>query len=624
MIFEPIPASLVRSHLIPRERLRPFPTGRDRSAWQELPEDLQARLIAAGETALAAPWPMLPASLFLEFVRTGNRKVYETNCFPRRQILCSLVLAECTEGEGRFLDAVLDAVWAICEESFWGISAHVETSQGRGLPDTAAPTVDLFAAETGALIGWTAYLLGDQLSFLSPQIMPRILREAKCRILDPCLGRDDFWWMGIGSARSLNNWTPWICSNWLTTALLLEEDEERRAQAVLKALQCLDNYLAPHPADGGCDEGPGYWGRAGASTFDCAEILAWATAGEVDLASLPLVRNLGAYIHNVHIADNRFVNFADASPTSAPDGALCVRFGLATDNPALVALGRYFQERAAPTVPRGDLSRALPGLFATPAGSGTAPYPRDAWMPDTQVMTARCRAGSPAGFFVAAKGGHNAESHNHNDVGNVVVYRDGLPVLVDAGVGTYSAKTFSSRRYEIWTMQSGYHNLPTIDGVQQYPGRAAAARNLSYHADDGHAELSLDLAGAYPVTAGITSWLRTVTLVRDECVEVRDAFQFQHAPESLEWSFVSACEPILREDGVELLAPDGQGGDAPRASRGLLSATGVELVPTIEPVVLGDSRLEASWAGGLWHIRFRASVPRAVGTVLFRIRPRGH
>src|SRR5437868_14155296 len=71
-------------------------------------------------------------------------------------------------------------------------------------------------------------------------------------------------------------------------------------------------------------------------------------------------------------------------------------------------------------------------------------------------MAARSVPNSAQGLYVAAWGGHNAQSHNHNDVGNFIVYGDGKPVLIDVGVETYSAKTFSPQRYEIWTMQSAY------------------------------------------------------------------------------------------------------------------------------------------------------------------------
>jgi hypothetical protein len=139
-------------------------------------------------------------------------------------------------------------------------------------------------------------------------------------------------------------------------------------------------------------------------------------------------------------------------------------------------------------------------------------------------MTARCAEGTTKGFFVAAQGGHNAESHNHNDVGNFIVYRDGRPILIDAGVETYSRKTFSGQRYEIWTMQSAYHNLPTIDGVMQSPGRQFAAREVRYEANGDHAQLQLDIAGAYPKQANVKSWVRTIRLNRGQDIGITENY----------------------------------------------------------------------------------------------------
>ena len=130
------------------------------------------------------------------------------------------------------------------------------------------------------------------------------------------------------------------------------------------------------------------------------------------------------------------------------------------------------------------------------------------------MAAARRRAGTTEGFYFATLGGHNAESHNHNDVGNYVVYLNGNPMLVDVGVETYTAKTFSSKRYEIWTMQSAFHNLPTINGVMQAAGRQFEARDTSFQSDNTSAEFRADLAAAYPKEAGVNKWLRSVQLNR--------------------------------------------------------------------------------------------------------------
>ena len=75
-------------------------------------------------------------------------------------------------------------------------------------------------------------------------------------MLTPALERDNFGWMGFREGSRVNNWNPWICSNWLTCTLLMEQDPDRRVRSVEKILRCLDNFLNPYPKDGGCDEGP--------------------------------------------------------------------------------------------------------------------------------------------------------------------------------------------------------------------------------------------------------------------------------------------------------------------------------------------------------------------------------
>lgn len=617
MLADRFPCETLSHVLVPRSAMRPYPAIDDRNAWESLPASVRQRLVTVGGEALASNWPAIPATLFLEYRRLGNRAVYEAASFPRRTILGNLVLAECVENEGRFLDAILNGIWSICEESFWGVSAHLSAQKaGFGLPDTDEPTVDLFAAETAALVSWTVYLVGERLDDLSPLARPRILREVERRMLTPCLERNDFWWMGLGARRSLNNWTPWICSNWLVTALLLEPDEPRRVAAVHKAMGCVDRFLEGQPADGGCDEGPGYWHRAGASVFDCLDILDWGTDGAIDLFSESLVRNLGAYIYKAHIDGTWFVNFADGSARMTPGMEMIFRFGRRVRDERMAQLARYAVSTIGEApVRRTSMSRRLPGLFdCAELGDvpACAPHVRDAWLPDTQIMVARCAEGVSDGFFVAAKGGHNAESHNHNDIGHVIVFRDGKPVIVDAGVDTYTAKTFSSKRYELWTMQSAYHTLPTVNGVQQAAGRAFEARDLAYEADDDHAEFALDLAGAYPPEAGVSSWQRSIRLARGRCVEIADAYRLEHA-DSVQWSFLTPCEVREVAEGLALSGEEGV--------RVLLSFDTASLEYECETIDLGEGRLSAVWGDHLHRIVFSMRIPRPEGAATFRVLP---
>ena len=453
-------AERVERSLLGRETWRPFPRASEREKWDALDAETRKRLVQAAEKHLGRSWEELPATLFLEYRREGNRSRYEQRHFARRRALAELVLGECAEGKGRFLDDVVNGVWALCEESFWGVPAHNARHSPHfpesGLPDTSFHEVDLFAAETGALLAWTHYLLVEQLGQELPVVPARILREVQQRILAPYNTVDDWRWLGH-ARRPVNNWNPWIHSNVLACTLLLEEDAAIRTATVQRVIRWLDVFLEGYHSDGGCDEGPGYWGRAGASLFDCLEWLHSASGGELDSYDDALIQEIGRYIYRVHIGDAWYVNYADASAKVYLEGNLVHRYGKRIGDALMMAQGAYAVSQAGAPWGRQSIGRDLPALFNQVAlrhAEATPPLIRDAWLDGIQVLAAREREGTADGLLLSTKGGHNAESHNHNDGGNFVVAVDGHPVVIDVGVETYTRKTFSTHRYDIWTMQS--------------------------------------------------------------------------------------------------------------------------------------------------------------------------
>jgi hypothetical protein len=592
-----------------------------------LPAAARESLLAGGQEALEEAWPHTLAVRYLDYARNGNRSQYQDRAFRRRRMLGSMVLAECIEARGRFLDEIANGIWLICEESSWCVPAHVGVQRaGMGLPDTSEPIVDLFAAETSALLSWVDYLLGERLDGVSPLIRPRVQREIDARILTPCLERDDFWWMGF-TPRRVNNWNPWINSNWLTSALLMEADPERRAEGVAKSLRSIDRFLDPYPRDGGCDEGPGYWGRAGASLLDCLELLYSATEGQIDVYQNEVVQEIGRFIYRVQIEGPWFVNFADASAVVRPTPSVVYQYGARIGDADMMAMGAWLaedQDLAHPRVDRmGSLGRLLPAIFMLDemaAFEARQPLPRDVWLPEIEVMVARDRAGSSEGLLVAAKGGHNSESHNHNDVGNFIVYVDGRPALVDAGVETYTRKTFSSERYTIWTMQSGYHSLlPTIDGVMQAPGRSFAARDARYQADEEGATFSLDIAGAYPGEAQLKRWQRAVSLRYGGEIRIEDQYALAEPASEVVLSLLTPCEVEMQTPGtIRLSESDLPGGR--RTGSGVVAYEADRFALTTEQVTITDTRLGGVWGEGLTRLVFTLRDPSLEGSYAFRIR----
>lgn len=608
--------------LLPRDGWKPFPPAAQRADWEGLPQDVRGPFIEAGEERLQTPWPHLPATLFLEFKRNGNRSRYEKWYFERRKILHDLVLAECIEGKGRFMDAILDAVWCISEETYWGIPADVFAQKaGVDLPDAADPVVALFSAETSALISWTHYLLGPELDRISPLVRERMWREVNRRILTPTLARR-LRWMSLG-----NNWNPWISSNWLTSALLMERDEARRLAAVHGVIGSLDRFLSAYAEDGGCDEGPSYWFRAGASLFDCLELLYSATGGRFDVYSDPQVQNVGKYIYRVHIAGDYYFNYADASVRNHSGGPAKRSGGISTSGDLVFRYGRRIRDAKlqalGASIVRGSgdsIGRTLPALFdliVFRAAPQAPPLVRDAWLPGIQVMAARRREGSAEGLYLAAQGGHNANrNHNHNDVGNFIVYADGEPAIVDVGIVEYEAKTFGSGRYDIPAMQSAYHNLPTIDGVMQGTGREFEATEVAYRATDAAAELALNIEKAYPAAAGVASWRRNLRLdrARNE-VHLQDRWSLNRSAGRIQWTLMTPAHATVAGQGKLVLAGNASGG--PRVE---ILYDGMGITPTIEEMALEDRTLKSSWGGGLRRILLTMERPSMSGELNVRFR----
>ena len=622
MLTQRYSRNFLKRVLVPRDRWHPWPTVADRRAWQGLQPAIRRTLVRNGIEAMRAPWPQLPATLCLEFARNGNRSRFQVPYFERRYILARLALAECVENKGRFLDPLLNAIWAICEESTWSLPAHLSNQKaGPGLPDPAEHVVDLFAAETAAQLAWTVYLLCTELDKLSPLVVPRIRREIRDRVLAPCLERSDFWWMGF-RGRVVNNWNPWINSNWLACVLLVESDPERRLAAVAKSMRSLDVFIDGYPADGGCDEGPSYWTRAAASMFDCLELLRWASRGKIDVYGEPLVREMGRFTYRAHLGGTWVINFADAPASMTPPVGLVYRYGVRIRDRAMQAFAASFGKPASAMVTHiaDSPTRSLSNLFDTARFGSVprrAPLLRDVWLPDLQVMVARSAGGTTGGLTLAAKGGHNAESHNHNDVGHFVAYTDGKPVLVDAGVETYSRKTFSRDRYSIWTMQSQYHNLPTINGVMQQNGREFRASNVTYSADRRKVGFSLDIAGAYPQAARLKTWRRTLTFTRNGPVALVDDYQTAGRPRDLFWSFITPCRVRIGKGIIRLGTAALPQDRATGAARLLFDAT--RLKASVEKIPIADPQMKAIWGRQLFRIVLRATSPQATGRFTFRI-----
>lgn len=495
-----------------------YPDISDRAHWDYLSDELRTELIRAGEEASKEPWTQLLISDFLEFTRSGNRIRFEDKYFPRRRKLNSLVMAECAENKGRFVDDILDGLYLLMEESSWCLPPHNSYERdGRQepVPDTSRPIIDLFQAESGAEVAFCEYLLRPVFAKVSPFISRNINELLEKRIFEPYLNRH-FWWMGNGD-EPMCNWTVWCTQNVLLCVLTREEgyfttDERRRF--LEKAAASCDFFLKDYGEDGCCSEGAQYYSHAGLCLFGCLELMDYAvrdgsgvqSSGESGFHTVfgeKIIRNIANYIVKMYAGNGYYINFADCSALPGRRTAREFLFGKATGDEALTAFAAQDFKTESPAqkliLDEINLFYHCMQAFAYDEMNrfkADTIAPEDSFFESTGLMVAR-----RGGYVLAAKAGNNADSHNHNDVGSFTVYKDGKPFIIDLGVGTYTQKTFSDKRYEIWTMQSQYHNLPSFkDGdtlIMQHDGAEYGAKEVSVSLEERKASLSMEIQGAY-------------------------------------------------------------------------------------------------------------------------------
>ncbi len=567
-----------------------YPPAGDRRAWDGIREESRREIRETAEAYAGIPYPARTASGFLAFSRTGDRQADEKPYFTRRRKLCAAVLNVCAFPGGG-MDEIVDGIWTICEESSWVISAHnVNPIPGAPppaeypLPDIRKPYIDLFSAQTGMILSLASSLLGEELDCVSPLVRSRIREEIRRRILRPFMRTDDFWWMGF-RRKDLNNWTPWILSNVMTCAVLDPMPAKKLAALLERACGMLDRYLGVLPADGGCDEGAGYWNMAGGALLDCLELLEKVTGGKAVFWDEAKIRNILRYPAAVHLGGGWFANFADCDARPFISGERMETAGRKLGDPELAALGNGMRGTIADQlndVPH--LTRCLDLIFHAPArgperGTGA---PKDAWLPDLQVRAIR-----RGGWTLACKGGHNGENHNHNDVGSFILLQDGEPAVVDAGNMIYTAKTFSKERYTLWNVQAEWHNLPLVGGYPQREGTEHAARNVRCTPDG----LELNLEATYGAEAGVKALKRTFALGADG-LRLTDEGTLETARE-VTWVFLLRSEPVWTEGRI-------------KAGNLLIRCPeGLRFEKEEKPVA--DARMAQFWPGSLWRVKLTGS-----------------
>jgi len=510
------------------DRTGALPTYGDERAWARVrTADVTAgvvdRLLERAERIRTTAGLAVPtASEYLRYGREGDLDTYHTSYGRQRIALTALAVAECVEREGQYLDPVLDYAWSICERTSWLLPAH-RSGSVPGLPTEPVPdaTIDLDAALTALLLANLDRLFGDR---LPASLRERVRAEVERRVLVP-YEREDHWW-----ADATNNWNAVCTAGCVGAAIRLVDDSDRLARLLGAAADGLERYLRGFDEAGCTHEGIGYWNYGFGYFVLLSELVGTATGGRRSLASAPIVAEIAGYPRAVELSPGRFLPFGDASETDGLLPYAACWAGTEFDVPSLVARGRY---ELATERPVRQLPRTLRNLFWCleadgDAGAGRVHAPPErVYFPGDEWWLARVDAADPDGLVVAAKGGHNGESHNHLDCGSFVVHHRGESPLTDLGKPRYDRDYFSEDRYDYLVARSLGHSVPLVDGHEQGAGEAFAASVRDRHAGPDAERIAFDLGDCYPEAAGVASLRRRIGLDRTTAtVTVRDTVRF--------------------------------------------------------------------------------------------------
>jgi hypothetical protein len=370
---------------------------------------------------------------------------------------------------------------------------------------------------------------------------------------------DDYilWWE---TART--NWSS-VCAACLGCAAIYNIKDPKRLVVILRrVINSLECYLQGFDDDGITTEGLSYWQYGFSYFVFFTELLKERTAGKVNLFKGELgekIQKIVRYPTYLQLSDGKIVNFSDAVENFKPRVGLLMKleqtFGemsydysqCANYNDDHTEKWVYFFR----DILWGDLKVQN---YKKSAGNSTHFFSKPQWLIDKRET----KQGAIIAF--AAKGGHNGESHNHNDLGHFIVHMCGVNLFSDLGPPEYTQQYFDNeQRYNSFNASSKGHSVPVINGKLQISGDNAFASIINFKSDEENTSLSLDLTHAYGIEY-LNKFVRTFVWVSDKNnsadLFLSDKFEFTSGENVVEEVFITTHQPSFTDDGRILIKKD--------------------------------------------------------------------
>ncbi len=490
-------------------------------------------IIASADSAIIEESPAFKMSDFMLYYENGNRSVFENFYFKRRRNCSNIMMAYWLTEDEKYLAPLVDYITYICDEFTWCLPAHVFTwcfpecmpvckPIEKDFSKNAIEFTDLFQAETARLFAEIKMCVGDRLPWY---VLDRMEYEVRRRILLPLENGQIFAW-----ETSKSNWSA-VCGAGTTMAVLYFGTEEEKEKLVSRFTGCLDSYLESILDDGCCQEGVSYWNYGFGHFIMLAEAVKIYTDGKTDYFKKKKVKELALFMQRIRVSDSMVVSFSDAA------SLLGFNIGMVS------FLKKLYSEVALPDLKYGSRRGNVDSIsellwFDENYVSEERTLGTD-YFEDTQWYVSKRNK-----YSFAAKGGYNAEPHNHNDIGSFMITVGEENFISDLGRGEYIKETFlAETRYNFIQNSSRGHSLPIVNGEYQLYGLEHRAKNVK--ATDNSFEL--DIEAAYPT--GIIDRINRRFVLDDNKVIMTDTFEFSAKTKEIKERIVSKTKPKLA-DGV--------------------------------------------------------------------------
>ncbi|MDR6549242.1 heparinase II/III family protein [Paenibacillus qinlingensis] len=481
-----------------------------------------------------------------DFYRSqGTRMEFETRYFDRRRRLAALVVAALKDGIEPYVSALEDTIWAICDEYTWCLPAHL-MNHDAAVEGEEFKHIDLFASETAHALSETCHIFRDQLNGI---VVRRVHREIMNRVLEPYMAiKRAYWWETCDI-----NWSAVCAGNIGMTAIYLIPDSKALLPIIGRVLASMDCFLEGFSDEGACLEGLGYWYYGFGYYVYFSELLKQRTGGKVDILQTDAkARRVAQFPQRCFLQGNHIANFSDCSKKNG------IQIGIFS------RLCEQFAEIRIPTLANQPHTIDHCGRFASAVRNVVwlnVPLLREReemplqsdFLSEAQWMVSRAEVGNKVVSF-AAKGGHNDEPHNHNDIGHFLWVVDGVRWFEDLGAGLYTKQYFGDERYSILCNSSAGHSVPIINGNYQQEGRSHGAQVLAADLSERSDRFSLDLAKAYAEPT-LEKLERSFEFDKQQGkLTLSDVFEFRESGAAVTERFITQHKPVLRQAGEIVLA----------------------------------------------------------------------